>query len=153
MSDLASRLADLRQSANRSSIDRLRDEFDAVNAALEAGVSRADVHAALEASGFQMPFGWFCQALGRIRAERGITPPRKAKKISDTRKGASPSSAATNPAKPESGAPNPVKEEALKTQSDASGPQPFVKRFQRPEIDFDQLEEQARLREKESRKS
>jgi hypothetical protein len=49
---------------------RLRDIFNDVEAALAAGVSRADVHKTLQKYGFKMTLRGFETALYRIRKQR-----------------------------------------------------------------------------------
>lgn len=59
-----------RSDDKRPEAARLRDVFDDVEAALAAGVSRADVLAALHDQGFTMTLRTFDSALYRIRKER-----------------------------------------------------------------------------------
>lgn len=54
----------------RSETARLRDVFDEIEAALNAGVRREAVLATLHESGFTMSFTGFKSALQRIRKER-----------------------------------------------------------------------------------
>jgi hypothetical protein len=51
----------------RSETARLRDIFDSVEAALSAGVSRADIVEALHGEGFSMGINSFDSAMSRIR--------------------------------------------------------------------------------------
>lgn len=54
----------------RSETARLRDVFDEIETALNAGVRRETVLATLHENGFQMTFSGFKSALQRIRRER-----------------------------------------------------------------------------------
>jgi hypothetical protein len=61
----------------RSKAARLRDVIDDVEAALSAGISRADVVAELAALGLEMSLATFGTALTRLRQKRGKTPSTK----------------------------------------------------------------------------
>lgn len=54
----------------RSEIARLRDVYDNVEAALQAGVKQADVLSELREAGFNMTIATFKSALQRIRKQR-----------------------------------------------------------------------------------
>jgi len=56
----------------RSETARLRDVFDEIEAALNAGVRREAVLATLHENGFTMTFTGFKSALQRIRKERTV---------------------------------------------------------------------------------
>lgn len=60
---------------DRSETARLRDVFPDVEAALQAGVSRAAILNALHAQGFTMTLRSFESALYRIRRQRGKAAP------------------------------------------------------------------------------
>jgi hypothetical protein len=74
--NLISRLEVLAQSADsRSKTARLRDVFEPVEAALGAGVSRAQVLEELNRDGFDMTLASFKSALQRIRKENAAPLP------------------------------------------------------------------------------
>lgn len=62
---------------HRSETARLRDVIDDVEAALDAGVSRAAVLAELHKAGFTMTLKSFESALYRIRKKRARHPPAR----------------------------------------------------------------------------
>jgi hypothetical protein len=73
-SNLVSRLEALARSADsRSKTARLRDVFEQVEAALDAGVSRAQVLEELNRDGFEMTLASFKSALQRIRKENAAS--------------------------------------------------------------------------------
>ena len=69
-SDISATLQALARGDNKPQVARLRDVFDDIDAALAAGVRRADVLAALHEHGFTMSLRTFDSALYRIRKER-----------------------------------------------------------------------------------
>ncbi len=69
--NISKKLEALAKGKNRSDTAKLRDIFDQVEAALEAGALRADVYAALKESGFKFTLESFELAIYRIRKERG----------------------------------------------------------------------------------
>lgn len=75
----------------RSETARLRDLFDNVEAALEAGVSQADVLAELNQAGFSMTINSFKSALQRIRKQRSKSKNQHSKAVAKAT-GAGPTS-------------------------------------------------------------
>lgn len=74
-SDLQTRLHALaRDAKSRSKTARLKDVFEHVEAALDAGVSRSDVLAELNRDGFDMTLASFKSALQRIRTSKAGRP-------------------------------------------------------------------------------
>jgi hypothetical protein len=67
---ISERLAALAKGANRSFAARFRDVYDDIQAAIDAGVSRAQARDELAASGIDMPQNTFNSLLVRVRKER-----------------------------------------------------------------------------------
>lgn len=116
----------------RSETARLRDVFDEVETAINAGVSRAAILAALHEKGFSMGMRSFESALYRIRKERANQSTAKTEKVEKP-------SAAKQVVKP--AAPAPV-EEAPKPEPTQAGKQVIqnptdLKRSLDADIDMD----------------
>ncbi len=79
-----------RNHASRSKTARLRDVFDDVETALNAGVSREAVLQALNDDGIAMTKQTFDKALSRIRKERQVQKPVGNERPSVTTPGAAP---------------------------------------------------------------
>ena len=69
--NISEKLKLLAKSKNRSATSRIREIFDQIEAALQAGVRRKDVHKALNEDGFEITLESFELAIYRIRKERG----------------------------------------------------------------------------------
>jgi len=105
-------LNELAKGKNRSATARLREIFDEIEVALQAGVRRKDVYGALIKSGFAISFESFELAIYRIRKERS-----KRQKYTETKPPApstpAKQTAGTNPlralsGKPKDGVFNPI---------------------------------------------
>ena len=76
--EINQRLRDLTKKASRSNAARLREVFDEVEAAREAGVKRTDIYNTLKEMGFDFSLRSFDDAVYRLRKERVGKVPAKA---------------------------------------------------------------------------
>lgn len=78
--NLSDALLKLAKGKNRPATARIREIFNEIEAALNAGVRRKDVHQALAANGFEgLSFEGFELAIYRIRKERNVQKKNTAK--------------------------------------------------------------------------
>lgn len=70
--NISEKLKALATGSNRSATARLREIFDEIEAALQSGVRRKDVHQTLTENGFSISFASFELAIYRIRKAREV---------------------------------------------------------------------------------
>lgn len=82
--NISEKLHVLAKSKNRSATARIREIFDQIEIALQAGVRRKDVHKTLNENGFEITLESFELAIYRIRKERkgGVALPNASQESS-----------------------------------------------------------------------